>query len=123
MLFAFILVSVVLAALAQLTLKHGMTQVTHHGDMPLDLKQPVQTARRVVTNAAVWAGLLTFVASAAVWIVPSSLGCGSSVLAMMATLAPSLAARSAIDKPMPRLPPDITSTFPASDLWTMVRLP
>jgi glycosyltransferase involved in cell wall biosynthesis/multidrug transporter EmrE-like cation transporter len=69
MLFAFILISVVLAALAQLTLKHGMTQVTHHGDMPLDLKQPVQTARRVATNAAVWAGLLTFVASAAVWIV------------------------------------------------------
>jgi drug/metabolite transporter (DMT)-like permease len=69
MLFGFILLSVALAALAQLTLKHGMTQVTTHGTVPLDLKQPVETIRRVTANASVWAGLLTFVLSAAVWIV------------------------------------------------------
>lgn len=68
MLFGLILVSVVLAAAAQLTLKHGMTQVTNRGALPLDLKAPVDTARRVASNAAVVAGLLTFVVSAAVWI-------------------------------------------------------
>jgi hypothetical protein len=37
--------------------------------------------------------------------VPSSFGCGVSVLAMSAMFAPSRAARSAIARPMPRLPP------------------
>ena len=35
--------------------------------------------------------------------VPFSFGCGSAVLAAIATLAPSRAARSAIARPMPRL--------------------
>jgi drug/metabolite transporter (DMT)-like permease len=68
MLLGSILVSVALAATAQLTLKHGMTQVTNHGTVPLDLKQPLDTVRRIAVNASVWAGLLTFVLSAAVWL-------------------------------------------------------
>jgi len=69
MLFGSILLSVALAAAAQLMLKHGMSVVTSHGAVPLDLKQPVETIRRIAANASVWAGLLTFVASAAVWLV------------------------------------------------------
>ncbi len=42
------------------------------------------------------------ISSAAVKIVPGSFGCGVSVLAAMAMLAPSRAARSAIASPMPR---------------------
>jgi multidrug transporter EmrE-like cation transporter len=64
-----IIVSVALAALAQLTLKHGMNQVTIHGDVPLDLGQPVETVRRIGLNVSVWAGLLIFVASASVWLI------------------------------------------------------
>jgi drug/metabolite transporter (DMT)-like permease len=69
MLVAFILVSVVLAAVAQLTLKHGMTQVTNHGAVPLDLKDPLATFRRIAVTPAVWAGLALFAASAAAWLI------------------------------------------------------
>ena len=69
MLVGLILVSVALAALAQLTLKHGMNQVTREGGTPLDLGQPLQTARRIGTNVSVWLGLATFVFSAAVWLI------------------------------------------------------
>ncbi len=68
MLFVSILISVGLAATAQLTLKHGMTQVTDHGAVPLQLSRPVETFRRIGGNTAVWVGLGTFVASAAVWL-------------------------------------------------------
>jgi drug/metabolite transporter (DMT)-like permease len=68
-LIGFILVSVVLAALAQLTLKHGMNQVTREGRVPLELGQPVDLVRRVAVNASVVGGLLIFVLSAAVWLV------------------------------------------------------
>src|SRR3979411_1582179 len=44
--------------------------------------------------------------------VPLSFGCGSAVLAAIATLAPSRAARNAIASPMPRLPPDTNSVLP-----------
>ena len=54
------------------------------------------------------------ISSAAVWIVPSSFGCGLSVLAISATLAPSRAARSAIARPMPRLPPLMNAVRPDS---------
>ena len=64
-----ILISVLLAALAQLTLKHGMNQVTHHGELPLSLRSPGTTFVRIASNISVWAGLLTFVASASVWLV------------------------------------------------------
>ncbi|HEX9235450.1 MAG TPA: EamA family transporter [Actinomycetota bacterium] len=68
MLYGTILLSVLLAALAQLTLKHGMTQVTHQGG-PLDLGAPAATVRRVAVNASVVSGLGLFVLSAAVWLV------------------------------------------------------
>jgi drug/metabolite transporter (DMT)-like permease len=68
MLFALILVSVALAATAQITLKHGMNQVTLHGDLPLVLARPVDTFRRIALNVSVWAGLLTFAVSAAIWL-------------------------------------------------------
>jgi drug/metabolite transporter (DMT)-like permease len=68
MLYVVILISVGLAAVAQLTLKHGMNQVTAHGG-PLDLAAPVTTFRRVATNVSVVAGLLIFVVSAAAWLV------------------------------------------------------
>ncbi len=69
LLIAFILVSVGLAAVAQLTLKHGMNQVTHHGEIPLDLGRPVDVIRRIMGNASVWGGLAIFVLSAGVWLV------------------------------------------------------
>src|SRR5437763_10207814 len=46
--------------------------------------------------------------------VPSSFGWGVSVLAAMATLAPSRAARSAIASPMPREAPVMNRVFPRS---------
>src|SRR5471030_591529 len=48
--------------------------------------------------------------------VPLSRRCGSAVLAAIATLAPSRAARNAIASPMPRLPPDTNSVLPLSDV-------
>src|SRR5437868_10515219 len=48
--------------------------------------------------------------------VPASFGCGSAVLAAIATLAPSRAARSAIASPMPRLAPEMNSVLPLSDV-------
>src|SRR6187455_1559728 len=45
--------------------------------------------------------------------VPGSFGCGSAVLAAMATLAPSRAARSAMARPMPRLAPVMNRVLPA----------
>src|SRR5580693_9121187 len=54
------------------------------------------------------------ICAAAVYTVPSSAGCGSAVLAISATLAPSRAARSAMARPMPRLPPEMNKVLPAS---------
>src|SRR5262245_10666582 len=56
------------------------------------------------------------IAAAAEWIVPSSLGCGVSVLAAIAILAPSRAARSAIASPMPREAPVMKRVLPLSDI-------
>src|SRR5262245_18838823 len=50
--------------------------------------------------------------SAASYTVPGSLGCGLSVLATIAMLAPSRAARSAIALPMPRLAPVMKRVLP-----------
>ena len=47
---------------------------------------------------------------AAVWMVPGSLGWTSTVLESITTIAPSLAARNPIAKPIPRLAPEITIT-------------
>ena len=64
-----ILISVTLAAVAQLTLKHGMNQVSDYGARPLELGQPVATLQRIASNLSVWVGLATFAASAMVWLV------------------------------------------------------
>jgi drug/metabolite transporter (DMT)-like permease len=64
-----ILVSVTLAAVAQLTLKHGINQVTHQGSQPLVLTNPAGTFTRIISNGAVWLGLVIFGLSAFVWLI------------------------------------------------------
>lgn len=65
MLIGLILMSVGLATLAQLTLKHGMNQVTHNsGTAALN----ASTLKSVVTNLSVIGGLAIFGASAVVWL-------------------------------------------------------
>jgi hypothetical protein len=54
------------------------------------------------------------ISSAAVKMVPESFGCGLSVLAAMAMLAPSRAAASAIASPMPRDAPVMNNVRPLS---------
>src|SRR4029450_636300 len=49
-------------------------------------------------------------------IAPLSFGCGSAVLAAIATLAPSRAARSAMARPIPRLAPEMNSVLPLRDV-------
>ena len=65
MLIALILLSVVLAAVAQLTLKRGMDQVAAGTGV---LRFDAESLRDVVTTPAVWAGLTLFGFSAAVWL-------------------------------------------------------
>src|ERR1700722_10669998 len=48
--------------------------------------------------------------------VPGSLGCGVAVLAAMAMLAPSRAARNAMGSPMPREAPVMNRVLPASGM-------
>lgn len=65
MLIALILFSVVLAAVAQLTLKRGVDQVTaSSGTLGLN----AGSIRDIVTTPAVWAGLVLFGLSAVVWL-------------------------------------------------------
>src|SRR5258708_3960612 len=56
------------------------------------------------------------ISRAAVKTVPGSLGFGSAVLAIRATLAPSFAARLAIARPTPRLAPDMNIVLPLRDI-------
>src|SRR3954447_26532375 len=56
------------------------------------------------------------ISAAAVWIVPGSFGCGVSVLAAIAMLAPSRAARRPIASPMPRDAPVMNSVLPFNDM-------
>lgn len=65
MLIALILLSVVLAAVAQLTLKHGMNQVAAETGV---LRFSADSVRDVLTTPAVWAGLALFGLSAVVWL-------------------------------------------------------
>ena len=65
MLIALILFSVVLAAVAQLTLKHGMNQVVADTGV---LRFSADSIRNVVSTPAVWAGLALFGLSAVVWL-------------------------------------------------------
>ena len=69
MLLGMILLSVGLAAVAQLTLKYGMNQVTHQGAQPLVLGNPAQTATRIASVPMVWVGLVIFALSAVVWLI------------------------------------------------------
>ena len=62
MLIALILFSVAVAAVAQLTLKHGMNQVGQVGFDGASL-------RAVVGTPSVWLGLVLFGASAVIWLV------------------------------------------------------
>ncbi len=65
MLIGLILVSVSLAALAQLTLKHGMNQVTVKAGA---VRLTSGSLRAVASTPAVWAGLVLFGLSAVVWL-------------------------------------------------------
>jgi len=65
MLIGLILFSVLLAAGAQLTLKHGMNQVTDNSGT---LKLTAASIKDVATTPAVWGGLLLFGMSAVVWL-------------------------------------------------------
>jgi drug/metabolite transporter (DMT)-like permease len=65
----FIIISVLLAATAQITLKHGVDRVTKGGHSGIVLNEPANSALRVAREPFVWAGLLLFGISAAVWIV------------------------------------------------------
>jgi len=65
MLIALILVSVTLAAVAQLTLKHGMNQVKARSGV---LHLTGESLRTVATTPAVWLGLVLFGLSAVVWL-------------------------------------------------------
>ena len=69
MLIGAILVSVTLSAVGQLMLKHGMNLVTDHGVRPLQFSDPLDALRRVIVNWSVWAGLVIFMLSAAVWLI------------------------------------------------------
>ena len=65
MLIGLILFSVLLAAGAQLTLKHGMNLVA---DSSGALKLSASSIKDVVTTPAVWGGLFLFGLSAIVWL-------------------------------------------------------
>ncbi|MDQ4005954.1 MAG: hypothetical protein M3135_06590 [Actinomycetota bacterium] len=69
-----ILLSVGLAATAQLTLKYGVSRVTKKGPTGevvsgIVLSEPVASAIRVAKEPYIWLGLVLFGISAAVWIV------------------------------------------------------
>ena len=66
MLLALILISVGLAAVAQLTLKHGMNQVVGRTGTAFELSG--RSLRAVALTPAVWFGLALFGLSAVVWL-------------------------------------------------------
>jgi uncharacterized membrane protein len=65
MLIGLILVSVILAAVAQLTLKYGMNHVRQETGV---LQFSGESLRSVVATPAIWGGLALFGFSAAVWL-------------------------------------------------------
>ena len=66
MLIALILVSVAIAAAAQLTLKHGMDQVVASGGQ---VGFDGASLRAVASTPSVWLGLVLFGSSALIWLV------------------------------------------------------
>jgi drug/metabolite transporter (DMT)-like permease len=102
MLIALILLSVALAAVAQLTLKHGMNQVVDRsGQLALD----AASIRAVVTTPAVWLGLALFGLSAVVWLAVLSRATLSFAypFASLTYVLILLADRFLLDQPVPGL--------------------
>ena len=69
MLILTIVISVVLAAVAQLTLKYGVSRVQVDGHSGIVLSEPLPSAMRVAREPFIWIGLALFGVSAIVWIV------------------------------------------------------
>lgn len=69
LLILFILLSVFLAAFAQLTLKYGVDRVTKHGHSGIVLSEPVTSAIRVAKEPFIWGGLALFGVSAVFWLI------------------------------------------------------
>lgn len=69
MLILTIVISVFLAAVAQLTLKYGVNRVQLGGHSGIVLSEPLRSAIRVAREPFIWGGLALFGISAAVWIV------------------------------------------------------
>ncbi len=69
MLILMIVISVALAAVAQLTLKYGVSRVQVDGHSGIVLSEPLKSAIRVAREPFIWGGLALFGISAAVWIV------------------------------------------------------
>jgi drug/metabolite transporter (DMT)-like permease len=102
MLIALILLSVALAAVAQLTLKHGMNQVVDSsGELALD----AASIRAVVSTPAVWLGLALFGLSAVVWLAVLSRATLSFAypFASLTYVLILLADRFLLDQPVPGL--------------------
>ena len=88
MLIALILLSVTLAAVAQLTLKYGMDRVTASSGV---LQLEASSLRAVATTPTVWLGLFLFALSAFVW------------LAVLSRTSLLLADRFLLDQEVPAL--------------------
>jgi drug/metabolite transporter (DMT)-like permease len=102
MLIALILLSVTLAAVAQLTLKRGMDQVASSTG---ELKLQADSLRDVVTTPAVWLGLFLFGLSAFVWLAVLSRTSLSFAypFASLTYVLILLADRFVLDEPVPVL--------------------
>jgi drug/metabolite transporter (DMT)-like permease len=102
MLIALILLSVTLAAVAQLTLKHGVNEVVEEsGALGVD----GDSLRNVVTTAWVWIGLALFALSAVVWLAVLSRTSLSFAypFASLTYVLILLADRFVLDQPVPGL--------------------
>ena len=102
MLIALILTSVTLAAVAQLTLKHGMNQVTANSG---ELQLTSASLKDVASTPAVWAGLVLFGLSAFVWLAVLSRASLSFAypFASLTYVLILLADRFILDQPIPLL--------------------
>jgi drug/metabolite transporter (DMT)-like permease len=72
LLIVFIIVSVLLAATAQLTLKYGVDRVTKDDHSGIVLSDPVRSAIRVARVPYIWLGLALFGISAVFWMIALS---------------------------------------------------
>ena len=102
MLIALILLSVALAAVAQLTLKHGMNQVVEHIG---EVRFAAASLRSVATTPSVWLGLFLFGLSAVVWLAVLSKTTLSFAypFASLTYVLILLADRFVLDQPVPIL--------------------